>query len=139
MKKAILFLFAFFIIGGVIDTASAQGAAQETVSIGVNKSKKILDRSATIRVLTVVEDSRCPEGTTCVQAGNAKVRISIQKGTRESQIVELDTNGKTTATVAGYELKLDSLTPTPTSAAPIRKKDYVANLTVKDLGSVASN
>jgi len=138
MKKAILFLFAFFIIGGGIETASAQSAAQESVSVGVNKTKKVLG-AATVRVLLVVEDSRCPEGTTCVQAGNAKVRIAVKKGDDTTQIVELDTNGKNTATVAGYELKLDSLTPTPTSAAPIRKKDYVANLTVKDLGSVASN
>jgi hypothetical protein len=137
MKKAILFLLAFFIIGGGIDTANGQNTYQETISIGVREAKKVFDRAATIRVLMVVEDSRCPEGTTCVQAGNAKVRISVQKGTDASKIVELNTNGENTATVEGFELKLDSLTPSPTSAEPIKQKDYVANLTVKEVGGVA--
>lgn len=136
MKKAILFLVAFFIIGGV-GSANAQ-TAEETISVGVNQSKKAMDRKLNVRVLLVVEDSRCPEGTQCVQAGNAKVRVSVQKGTDESKIFELNTNGDRVGTVDGYELKLDSLTPTPKSGAPIKQKDYVANFTVKQLNGVAS-
>ena len=128
MKKALLILVAAFILGGV-QMASAQ--ATEQVTVGVNKSQKVFDRKVTVRVLLVVEDSRCPEGTQCVQAGNAKVRISVQKGTNESKIVELDTNGENTATVDGYAIKLDALNPHPKSAAPVKAKDYVATLTVE--------
>jgi hypothetical protein len=137
MKKAILILLALFIVGGA-DTARAQTAGEEAISVGVNQSKRAMDRKLNVRVLLVVEDSRCPEGTNCVQAGNAKVRISIQKGTDPSKIFELDTNGQGTASIAGFEVKLDSLTPSPKSAAPIKQKDYVANFTVKQLNGVAS-
>lgn len=137
MKKAILILLALFIVGGA-DTARAQASGEEAISVGVNQSKKVMDRKLNVRVLMVVEDSRCPEGTECIQAGNAKVRISVQKGTDQSKVFELNTNGDSVAILDGFEVKLDSLTPSPKSAAPIKQKDYVANFTVKQLNGVAS-
>jgi hypothetical protein len=135
MKKALLTLIAAFIIGGAGIAAQAQ--TTEQLTLGVNKSQKVFDRKVTVKVLLVVEDSRCPEGTQCVQAGNAKVRVSLQKGTDPSKTVELNTNGDNTAVVEGYSIKLDSLTPTPKSGAPVKSKDYAATFTVEATAATA--
>lgn len=136
MKKALLILAAAFVIGGA---GSVNAQTTEQVTLGVNKSQKMFDRKVIVKVLAVVEDSRCPEGTQCVQAGNAKVRVSVQKGTNLSKTVELDTNGSTnSAVVEGYAIKLDSLTPSPKTAAPIKSKDYQATFTVEATAAVAS-
>lgn len=130
MKKALLILIALFVIGGGEIVRAQSNSSSETLSIGVNQAKKVFSRKITIRLLTVVEDSRCPEGTECVQAGNAKLRFSVARGTDAPHTIELDTNGAGSATVEGFVIKLDSLAPTPKTAAPIKPKDYVANLTV---------
>lgn len=127
MKKALLMIVAAFILGGAV-TVNAQ--ANETVTLGVNKSRKILDRKVTVKVLAVVEDSRCPQDVQCVQAGNAKVRVSIGKGNSTSKILDLSLNGDNTAKFEDWTIKLDSLTPTPKSAAPIARKEYAATFTV---------
>lgn len=127
MKKAFLILVAAFILGGAF---SVQAQGNETVTLGVNKSRKILDRKVTVKVLAVVEDSRCPQDVQCVQAGNAKVRVSIGKGNSTSRILDLSLNGDNTAKFENWTIKLDSLTPTPKSAAPIARKEYAATFTV---------
>jgi hypothetical protein len=141
MKKAILILAAAFILcGAEISQAQNNDPSKASVTVGVNnKGKKIFDSSLVVKVLMVVEDSRCPEGTTCVQAGNAKLRLQIRKGSEPSEIIELDTNGKNTASAAGYEITLDNLTPTPKSGAPVNKKDYAATLTIQAGATTAKN
>lgn len=127
MKKTLLMIVAAFILGSAF-TVNAQ--ANETVTLGVNKSRKILDRKVTVKVLAVVEDSRCPQDVQCVQAGNAKVRVAIRKGTDSSKIIDLSVNGDNSAKFENWTIKLDSLTPTPKSAAPIARKEYAATFTV---------
>lgn len=143
MKKALLILAAAFIFGGAqVTNAQDQYSMNDnpdvqSVTLGINKSKKLFDRKIIVKVLTVVEDSRCPTNVNCIQAGNAKVRISLQKGTNPSKTVELNTNGDNTATIDGYSVKLQFLTPSPKTAAPIRPKDYAATISVERSASTA--
>jgi hypothetical protein len=137
MKKAIFILLAAFILCGAEMAQAQNNPSTESVTLGVNKGKKVFD-GLLVKVLMVVEDSRCPEGTTCVQAGNAKLRLQVRKGTEPSEIIELDTNGKNSTSVAGYEITLDGLTPTPKSGAPVKRKDYAATLTIQETAAATA-
>jgi hypothetical protein len=143
MKKALLILFAAIILGGTqIANAQVDGpydkdptTTGQSVTLGVNKSKKLFDRTLTVKVLAVVEDSRCPKDVNCIQAGNAKVRVSVRKGTESSRIVDLDLNAGTSVTFENYKITLSALTPYPETAAPIKRNKYMATLTVSPAAS----
>jgi len=77
-----------------------------------------------VRFEAVAEDSRCPEGMTCVWQGNAKIRLRLAKAPHGEAVVELNTAGggdqqtyPSTGTYLGYTLRLNSLGPKPGYAA----------------------
>jgi hypothetical protein len=139
MKKALLILFAAIILGGTqIASAQVDGpydkdptTNEQSVTLGVNQSKKIFDGKLMVKVVAVVEDSRCPKDVDCIQAGNAKVRVSFRKGNDPLKVVDLDLNaGQTSAMYGNYKITLTALTPYPATAAPIKRNRYMATLTV---------
>lgn len=80
---------------------------------------------------SVGEDSRCPEGVTCIWAGNAKIAVRLQKGKSKSASVELNTGvDPRRHSYMGYEVRLVALRPHPKMNTTIDKKDYVATLVV---------
>lgn len=138
MKKALLILAAMFILGGA-QAASAQvdgpydkdpTTNEQSVTLGINKSKKVIDRRVTVTLLAVLEDSRCPKDVDCIQAGNARVRISLRKGTEASKTFDLDLNpGQKSVIFEYWKFTLSALTPYPETAAPIKRNKYMATLT----------
>lgn len=74
----------------------------------------------------VLEDSRCPEGVTCVWAGNAQVGLMVKDST-----VNLNTYLEPQEIdIAGYHIQLISLNPYPVYEQVIDKETYVARLVV---------
>ena len=109
MKKALLTLLLSLI---AVSYASAQRS--QTVSLRVGQQKNLAGR-VTVRFLEVTEDSRCPEGTQCIWAGNAKVQIAVSRGKMKAQERELNSNMEPTSVEAtGYRFKIVSLTRRPT-------------------------
>ncbi|HMF58256.1 MAG TPA: hypothetical protein VK619_18070 [Pyrinomonadaceae bacterium] len=80
---------------------------------------------------SVPEDSRCPQGVQCIQAGRARISLNLSKANGDSDSVELSTelNGQS-ATSMGYEIKLVKLEPYPRANQNINKNSYVATLVV---------
>lgn len=84
MKK-LLFLF-LFTFGAV---AFAQNSAQGPVKYLKITQKKCLKKSGYQIVLKdIVNDSRCPDGVTCIWAGEASAVVSVYK---DSKLVEDNT------------------------------------------------
>lgn len=144
MKKAFFILFAAIILGGAqIANAQVDGpydkdptTTGQSVTLGVNQSKRLFDRKLTVKVLAVLEDSRCPKDVNCIQAGNAKVRVAVRKGTETSKIIDLDLNaGETWVSFENYKITLNALSPYPATAAPIKRSKYIATLTVAPAAS----
>jgi len=87
--------------------------------------------------VTKVEDSRCPQGTTCVWEGMAKVFFTISdKGV--SKDASIDFESKLTKTIIDlggvkYEVEVSDVSPYPTNATTINQKDYKVSITVKKL------
>jgi hypothetical protein len=107
MKKALLTLFLVLTTVGFV-------AAQGSVSLRQGDRKTVAKRLV-VHFLEVTDDSRCPQGTTCVWAGNAKVKITLAVGRKRAQEFDLNSNLEPTAIeYGGYKIRFVSLTRRPT-------------------------
>ncbi len=116
MKAFIFTLIAIVIFGGAVQT---DAQTEETVTVALGKRTTADRGRLKIKFLEIVEDSRCPRDATCIWAGNAKIRISISRGTSSPKIIELNTlteprNHK----LYGYEFELRDLHPQKGDTGP---------------------
>ena len=81
-----------------------------------------------IRFVGVESDSRCPLDATCIQAGDAVVKIAVQSGSAREQSVELHTASKAPLQEEGLEIVLVQLAPYPASSRTIELEEYRATL-----------
>lgn len=103
----------------------------ETVVVKRDHQKTARKSRIKIKFISVLEDSRCPIGTNCIWAGNAKVKALII-GPNSSETVEFNTfGGRNGAANDGWSIVLTSLTPAPKSDATLDPKKYVATFTVR--------
>ena len=79
MKKATLTILITF---AAVVCVAAQRAS--SVSLRVGEQKTVASRLK-IHFLEVTDDSRCPVGTTCVWAGNAKVKLALSVGRKHGR------------------------------------------------------
>lgn len=119
--------------GGGVLTAQAQ--RDQTLSVRVNRQKSLGRNNLTIKFVSLVEDSRCAEGTRCVWAGNARIQVRITDARGRSQIFEMNTGtGAQGASFGGYAVNLTSLEPRPRVNARINRNAYTATFSVSRLG-----
>ncbi|CAN5811202.1 hypothetical protein BH20ACI4_BH20ACI4_26020 [soil metagenome] len=128
--KFILALILTLAFGG-LTMIEAQTRQQQKIQI--NKQKKFSRSNLTVKFVSLIEDSRCPIGTNCIWAGNAKIKIEVGKG-RNKKTFEVNTNlGPKGADYDGYQIELVSLTPEPRENIRINKNGYVATFAVSRL------
>lgn len=108
--RAIILLLLFTFVFGFSQIAEAK--SDQDVKLHVNKQKSINKNDLTVKFVSVLEDSRCPEGTNCIWAGNAKIQIKLKKKNGAWKTFELNTNlDKRELTFGGYSIKIAELTP----------------------------
>ena len=84
------------------------------------------------KFISVLEDSRCPKGVQCIQAGQGRVAVQLKNGNKKPETVELSTAATgQEMDFNGYQVKLISLNPYPIMDRPLKPADYVLTLTVK--------
>lgn len=106
MKKAFLTVF--------LSLVSVSLATPQQISLRQGDHKRVAAH-LTIRFLEVTEDSRCPEGTTCVWAGNAKVKLTLSAGSKRAKEFDLNSDLQPTSIeYGGYRIAFVSLTRRPT-------------------------
>jgi hypothetical protein len=124
MRLFLVFALIFTIAFGAVEIFAAQDAERHEVKI--NKRKKFPRSKLTVKFLSVVEDSRCPEGANCIWAGNAKIKVEISDG-KATEVFEMNTNlGPKGATFDGYDVNLVELSPAPTSESKTNPNSYTA-------------
>ena len=128
MKTLFLTLILTLVFGSVI-TANAKD--DSPIKVRVGKQKKFSRSKINVKFMSLVEDSRCPEGVNCVWAGNAKIKVMISQGNGAGETFEMNTNlGAKGATFGGYAVNLTSLTPTPKENVRINKDSYTATFSI---------
>lgn len=128
MKTKLILAFILTLICGTVLQAK-----EETLNfkLQVNQQRFITKDKLKMRFISILEDSRCPEGTRCVWAGNAKVQLKIKKKNGVWEIFELNTNlEKREIKVDGYAIKILDLTPTPKANVKINRNGYVATFSI---------
>jgi hypothetical protein len=133
MTAAIL-PFLFILTSALAPGAAApakDAALDQEFEVRVGQWVTIEGERLRVTLSRVAEDSRCPEGVTCVWAGNAKVVLRLSKGRRRASTLTLNTGmDPKQAAFRGYEVKLVKLDPYPKEKRRIRRRDYVATLVV---------
>jgi hypothetical protein len=124
-------------------SAAASGATSASRPVGFEPGKPFSLRAGEVAQTpdgawrvgfeAVSSDSRCPKGERCVWAGDATVRIWVQKGSGTRQAGELHAvSGDAQAMRLGaHELRLVRLDPHPIAGKALTKSDYVATLTLE--------
>ena len=110
---------------------------RSTVSVQIHNEKNVPRAGFRIKFVEMVDDSRCPVDTTCVWAGNAKVRIEVSQPGRRglTQTFELNSNtSPKSVKFNDYEIKLVDLTPHPRSNIRINRNGFVAKFEVTRIG-----
>lgn len=90
---------------------------------------------------TVLNESRCPEGSMCVWEGNAKIKLRVSINEIGEHSIELNTNQNfpIDTTINHLNISLISLTPYPDISMTIIPKDYIAELSIANLATIESN
>src|SRR3954470_22707819 len=115
-------------------TACVAAESRPPVPVGADftlapgESAAIEGASISVRFVAVTDDSRCPTDTTCVWAGEVRVKIEVLEHAKVPRQLEVKP-GETTD-VAGLPLTLLRVDPQPLSTAKISAQGYRATLRV---------
>ena len=103
----------------------------DTVGIAHFETKYNHQEHISLRMDSVLTDSRCPSNVQCVWAGNAGVRFLFTRSGHQVDFI-LNTHGgpqfNSDTTVHGYEIKLLKLSPYPEDPGGIPQVEYHADI-----------
>ncbi len=129
MRKTILVFFLTLAFGNFL-----QAQTNQKITVQINHQKTVAKSKLTIKFVSLIEDSRCPTDTRCIQAGNAKIQIEVKKAGGTMKTFEINTSDKPQAvSFAGYTIKLTDLNPKPATNIRINRLGFKATFTVSRL------
>lgn len=121
---------------------SAFAKAQDTTKVEIPKIYvKAYQGTATpishtsLRLVQVLQDSRCPKGVECIWAGNAKVEVEITNDKGDKITKQVTLSGKQLPAIYtedGLEIFIRGLAPYPTAASKIKSSDYYLRLEIRN-------
>lgn len=131
-----------YYIVAIIFLFSAFAKAQDSTTVEVPKiylkaynGKLVEIEQTTIRLVNVIEDSRCPQGVDCIWAGNAKVVVEITSESGKKTTKEITLNGGSLAPIFsedGLVISIKGLAPYPSSMSKIKASDYYLRVEVSN-------
>lgn len=119
------------IVFGIFLQVKAQ--TNQKLTVQINQQKTFSKSKLTIKFVSLAEDSRCPTGTQCIQAGTAKIQIKVSGGRRgAAKMFELSTDEQSQAVFyGGYEIKLMDVKPHPANNIRINRNGYTAIFSIR--------
>lgn len=135
MKKFIyLALFLFGTVSYAQDKSNDKVKTPKIVTkLKANESYKT--NNIEVKLVEIVEDSRCPEGVSCMWAGEAIVLIDIFKDGEKVERKKVTFNSEDPMIFSSEKLTIKGLNvmPYPKDGEKINPKDYYLQLDVKTL------
>ncbi|MCA1816634.1 MAG: hypothetical protein LC746_09560 [Acidobacteria bacterium] len=99
--------------------------------VKVGEELRIEREGLKITFVSVKDDSRCPEGATCVWAGNARAHVSVRDAKGDCAEFDLNTNlTPKDYDFGAYKIALAELSPHPSVKHQPKPDEYVATLVV---------
>ncbi len=126
--KLLVFLAA--LMAGCSSDSDTVITLDQPFTLGYAEHRSVDRDTLTLTFTAVIEDSRCPTGVQCVQAGQASIALQASADGSASQELTLTVPTPDTATYAGYSIQLLSLDPYPVADQPTETEKYEATLVV---------
>ena len=131
MKLLFISLILTIAFGSLIQT-NAQSA--QTFKLLVGNQKKASRSQITVKFVSLIEDSRCPDEVNCIHAGNARIKVQVSKPGSTPITFEANTNlGKKGDVYEGYAIYLTNLTPIPRANVRLNRNAYTATFSISRL------
>ena len=98
----------------------------------LNEEAKVEDLHITL--ISVLEDSRCPEGVFCIWEGTVKAIVNVQQGKENLGDITLVSSRtlqyQEETSIAGYKIKLVDALPAKHEGITIKPEEYVLTFMV---------
>ena len=127
MKRIIIVLFLFIFVG--CESEIVNPKLNEEFEIKYGDSKKIESEDLNIKFLSVISDSRCPEGMACQWPGNAEIKFQINS---EEIILNTFLEPKEKE-VSKYKIKLLRVLPIPKQNQETNLNEYTCKIIVSKI------
>ena len=89
---------------------------------------------------SILNDSRCPNGATCIWAGNAVIKVDLTKdGIKHGIKLNTISGFRRDTTIDNLNISLIELNPYPDLKIVSQLSDYKAKLTIVDFDKIKSN
>ncbi len=119
-----------------LGSIAAVAQRDESISVTVGKAKTARISKISINFVSVLEDSRCPEGVDCIWAGRARIQVTLGVEAKEAKAVEFSLDGDDNSfEFSGYRVHFSSLNPKPTADGSPKQADYSASFRFEKLGT----
>jgi hypothetical protein len=106
----------------------------DTIEIANFETRHNFENHISIRMDSVLNDSRCPSNVQCVWEGNAEVRFLFTENSIQTGFV-LNTHGgsqfNSDTVISGYEIKLLKLSPYRKDPVEILQVEYYSEVIVQ--------
>lgn len=106
----------------------------DTIEIANFDTKYNYENQISIRMDSVLSDSRCPSNVICVWEGNAEVRFIFTEENLQTGFV-LNTHGgskfNTDTIISGYQIRLLNLSPYPEEPGEILQVEYSSEIFIE--------
>ena len=105
---------------------------------GIKKNVQVGDTFSAgeviVRVVEIIEDSRCPSDVQCVTAGQIRVQLGVRVG---NETATLDLSSLKEEVFDGYVFRLLSVEPQPISGVKINRSDYKLEIEILKASSTS--
>ena len=138
--RVILLVSLIFVLLACATKKAQDGSSQNTVDFDapfkITQKKGVQFENDDLKLSfdAITEDSRCPEGATCVWEGQAKAALTVTTKSGSEKIVMVRKGGQkenSVAEVGHYRIYLAAVNPYPKEGATIEPADYKLSLIVK--------
>jgi hypothetical protein len=109
-------------------TGAGGVALGKDFTLAPGQSAELAKDDLKVTFAKVAGDSRCPQGVSCIQEGDATVTLSSGA---TSYDLHTKTGSTQTVKISGHDVKLVGLTPHPQASGGIAQGDYRATLRIE--------
>ena len=107
----------------------------DTLTVGNAYVKIPAHKKMKIKIIKVMEDSRCPKNAQCKWAGNAKVEFTYKtkKGKAKKFVLNTNSRFETETKIKNFKIKLLKMSPESEKPLTILLGSYKATLLITEL------
>jgi hypothetical protein len=106
----------------------------EAFRLKIAESAKLSADELKVTFKAVTNDSRCPQGTQCVTAGEAEVVLAVEMGGKSQDVTVKVGTDQAKATVEPYAIRILTLDPYPAANQTIKDADREIELRIDRTG-----